>query len=320
MEDLKWGILGGAKIAKEQMVPAIIKEGGSIHALASIRGDEEQLKKDFSFNKLYRSYEALLDDAEVDIVYIALPNHLHFEWAKKALEKGKHVLCEKPVTTSVQEAEILQNSAKFHQRHIFEGFMYQYHPQIAALKELITNKVLGEIQTIKSSFHFVIANPQEDIRMKKEFKGGVLNDLGCYLIHIQSLLLNDFMKDAQLISQEVDGVDVKTCAQIAYNSGVIAQMDCSFSGEFNQSIEIIGEKGMARLPAAFRTDVFAGRGVIELTIEGHQQTVAYEGDAYRLQIAYIQREIQGNSNYETNKLAQQANNLNYLQQKIGGNV
>lgn len=301
------------------MVPAIVKEGGVIHALASISGKEDELARNFSYNYLYRSYDELLNDAEIDIVYIALPNHLHFEWSKKALEKGKHVLCEKPVTTSVQEAEILQSSAKLYRRHIFEGFMYQYHPQIIAFKKIIKDNLLGEIQTIKSSFHFVVSDPQRDIRMKKEFHGGVLNDLGCYLIHIQSLLLDDSLQEVQVMSREVNGVDVNTCAQITYSSGIIGQMDCSFAGEFTQTVEIIGKRGMARLPVAFRTDVFGGRGVIELTIDGHQQTVAYEGDAYRLQIAYIHREIRKNSNYETTKLAQQAKNLYYLQRKIGGN-
>lgn len=315
---VNWGILGAARIAREQMIPAILKNDGRIYALASKSGDDEELRENFNFDKLYRQYEQLLDDPLIDIVYIALPNHLHFEWTKKALLKNKHVLCEKPLTTNVEEAIELQDLANKQQCHLFEGFMYQYHPQIEVLKQMIDQGILGELQTITSSFHFLLENRQEDIRMKKEFEGGALNDLGCYLIHIQNLILQEDYKEIQVMTKKQQQVDVLSAIQVEYTSGVIGQLNCSFNGELTQTLEVIGKKGSIRLPHAFRTDMYNDVGIIEYRTNGKTELRQYTGNAYVNQIATIHKKIQNNSGYHTDKIRIQAEKLQQIQCLIGG--
>lgn len=315
---VNWGILGAARIAKEQMIPAILKNDGHIYALASKNGNDEDLQNNFHFDVLYRHYEQLLDDPLIEIVYIALPNHLHFEWTKKALLKNKHVLCEKPMTTNVKEAIELHDLAEKQQCHLFEGFMYQYHPQIEVLKQMIDQGILGELQTMKSSFHFLLEDRQKDIRMQKAFDGGALNDLGCYLIHIQNLILQEEYKEIQVMSKKEQEVDVMTTVQIEYTSGLIAQMDCSFNGEFTQVVEIIGTKGSIRLPRAFRTDMHNGVGIIEYSANGSVEYKQFNGDAYAMQIEAIHEFLNNDKEIKTNKIRTQAEKLQQIQRLIGG--
>lgn len=316
LDMVKWGILGGAVIAKDKVVPAIRQQQGEIYAVASRSGDEEKLWADFQMEKLYRSYEALIEDPEVDIVYIALPNQAHFEWAKKALQQGKHVLSEKPLTVHKEEAKILLALAKKENRQVIEGFMYQYHPQIAALKQHIDKKTIGDLKIIQNSFHFMMEDEAHDIRMQAHLDGGAMNDLGCYLVHSQHSFVKSDFKDIQVLADMKQDVDVRTAVQVRYENGVIGQMNCSFYGTFTNEMTLIGTEGKIHVPNAYRTDVMEHKGILHIEKDGLPQIdERYVGDAYQLQIAAVHEKIT-TSVEPSERIVVQASKLQQIQRKL----
>ena len=192
MGKIKWGIMGAATIAMEQVIPAMLKsEFCEVSAIAS-RGiaKAEKAAEQFQIPKFFGSYEALLADDEIQAVYIPLPNHLHVEWAVKAMKAGKHVLVEKPIALSSRQARYLLKEAEKHpDLIIMEAFMYKFHPQWIKAKELIDQGAIGPLQTIQSSFSFFDDDPNSIVN-KKDFGGGSLMDIGCYPISISRFLFD----------------------------------------------------------------------------------------------------------------------------------
>ena len=155
MSKIRWGILSTAKIGREKVIPAIQNSNLCEVAAIASRQKEPAEKEAAKLNiqKAYGSYEELLNDHEIDAVYIPLPNHLHVEWSIKALQAGKHVLCEKPIGLSAEEAKkLLDTSRQYPHLKIMEAFMYRFHPQWQKAKELINGGKIGELKTIHSFF------------------------------------------------------------------------------------------------------------------------------------------------------------------------
>jgi predicted dehydrogenase len=163
-----------------------------IAAIASRNLDRaEQVARELGIDRAHDSYEALLADPDIDAVYIPLPNHLHVEWSIKALEAGKHVLCEKPIGLSVAEAEMLRAAGKKHpQLKLMEAFMYRHHPQWVKAKELVDDGAIGKLKTIQSFFSYNNADPN-DIRNQADIGGGGLMDIGCYPISASRFIFGD---------------------------------------------------------------------------------------------------------------------------------
>lgn len=184
MKKVRWGILSTAKIGREKVIPAMQKgEFCDVVAIASRNKEAAQAEADrLNISKAYGSYEELLADKEVDAIYIPLPNDMHVEWAIKCLEANKHVLCEKPIGLTSQEAQQLLNVAK-QKPHlkIMEAFMYRFHPQWKYAKKLVDDKVIGEVKTIQTFFSYYNVDPN-NIRNKKEAGGGGMMDIGCYCV------------------------------------------------------------------------------------------------------------------------------------------
>ena len=166
MKKLRWGVLSTAKIGLEKVIPAMQKgEHCEIAAIASRSLEKAQnVSIQLGIPKAYGSYEELLEDAEIDAVYIPLPNHLHLPWASKALEAGKHVLCEKPIGLSAAEAEdLLDEARKWPELKVMEAFMYRHHPQWKKARHLVDEGKIGTLQSIHSFFSYYNADP-ENIR------------------------------------------------------------------------------------------------------------------------------------------------------------
>src|SRR4051812_23183065 len=162
MKKIRWGILSTAKIAREKVIPALQKaEHAEVIAIAS--SNEERLRAEASrlfIPRTYDTYEELLEDADVDAVYIPLPNHLHVPWALKAMEAGKHVLCEKPIALTSTGAEQLLNATRHKpQLKVMEAFMYRFHPQWEAVKKMIGEGSIGELRTVQSVFSYYNTDP-----------------------------------------------------------------------------------------------------------------------------------------------------------------
>ena len=190
MSKVRWGVLSTANIGTEQVIPAM-QAGDYCHivAIASRNLDRAQaVAGQLGIPQAYGSYEELLAAPEIDAVYIPLPNHLHVPWSIRALEAGKHVLCEKPVALTAAEAQEMLDAAKEHPRlKVMEAFMYRHHPQWQRARELVVEGKIGELRTIQSFFSYYNVNPA-DIRNVPEFGGGGLMDIGCYQISLSRFI------------------------------------------------------------------------------------------------------------------------------------
>lgn len=306
MEKIRWGILSTANIAQTQLIPAIVRAENAELAAISSRGSKvHAIASALSIPKAYESYEELLNDPEIDAVYIPLPNHLHKEWVFKAAKQGKHILCEKPIALTAQEAaEMVQIC---HEQNVLfmEGFMYQLHPQHKRVKEILTSGEIGDIKLIKSSHSFYFENRANDIRMNKDMGGGSLYDVGCYSIHAIR-----YLSDAEPIkvhaSAEIDattGVDTSAFGYLKLNNGWNAIFDCSFDMTGRNEYEIIGTKGTIKVPFAFRPDFNGGIGRIIIEGNGMTSEEKVYGDLYRLEVEHFSNAILTNTSPEITGLS-----------------
>jgi predicted dehydrogenase len=190
---IRWGVLGTARIGVTQVIPAM-QQGTASQVTAIASRDKERadtIARQLGISKAYGSYEELLADAEVDAVYVPLPNELHVPWSIKALEAGKHVLCEKPIALAADEAQTLVDAAAhFPQLKVMEAFMYRHHPQWQRAKELVTGGAIGDLRTIQSFFAYSNLDPT-NIRNQVEHGGGGLMDIGCYNVSLSRFIFGD---------------------------------------------------------------------------------------------------------------------------------
>ena len=192
MKKVRWGVLSSAKIGLEKVIPAMQKgEYCEITAIASQNLERgKAAAAQLGIPQAYGSYEELLADDNIDAIYIPLPNHLHVPWTKKALEAGKHVLCEKPIGLNTAEAEDLLACAKKHsQLKVMEAFMYRHHPQWLKAQQLVNEGKIGNLLNIHSFFSYYNADPA-NIRNMAEIGGGGLMDIGCYCISLARFIFN----------------------------------------------------------------------------------------------------------------------------------
>ena len=190
MSKVKWGILSTARIGLEKVVPAIQK--GQFSEVIAIGSREkalaEKYAEDLGIPRAYGSYNEVLNDPEVQAIYIPLPNHLHVEWSLNSMEAGKHVLCEKPIARNRTEMEILlEVSEKYPDLKVMEAFMYRFHPQWLTTKDLILKGEIGELRHIQSFFFYDNRDPS-DIRNIAAYGGGGLLDIGCYCVSLARFL------------------------------------------------------------------------------------------------------------------------------------
>jgi predicted dehydrogenase len=192
MKKVRWGILSTAKIGREKVIPAI-QQGEFCEVVAIVSRDKSAAEAEavrLNIPTAYGSYEELLNDENIDAVYIPLPNHMHVEWAVRSLEANKHVLCEKPIgLTSAEALQLREAADKKPHLKIMEAFMYRFHPQWQHAKKLVSEGVIGELRTIQSFFSYYNVDPN-NIRNKKEAGGGGLMDIGCYCISLSRFLFD----------------------------------------------------------------------------------------------------------------------------------
>lgn len=228
MRSIKWGVLGTAGIAKGQTIPGM-KEATNceLYAIAGRNIEKAtEFQTAYGFEKAYGSYEELLQDGEVEAVYIPLPNTLHYEWTIKALEAKKHVLCEKPLAPSEDIARKMVETAEKNGVLLMEAFAYLHSPFTKAIKEEIENKTIGDVVYMESTFitsDYDISN----IRMRRETLGGCLYDLGCYnTTQIMWMLEEEPERVCAISDFSEEGVDVFTTAIMNFKSGKKAVMNC----------------------------------------------------------------------------------------------
>ena len=298
MKKVRWGVLSTADIAQTQVIPAIIRsENAEVIGISSESGKAKDAATSFSIPKYYDSYEELLQDKEIESVYIPLPNHLHKTWAMEAARHGKHVLCEKPAGLTAAETKEMVDCCAENEVKFMEAFMYQFHPQHERVQEVITSGEIGEIKYMRASFSFFLEGREGNIRMKKDMGGGSLYDVGCYCIHaIRNVLHSEPIEvEAYAELDPKSGIDLTTIVYMKLENGLRVVFDCSFEMAFRQEYEVVGTKGRITVPGAFRPDANGDDGLIFIQSEQGIRTERVAGDQYRLQIEHFSQAILGNS-------------------------
>ncbi|WP_144513330.1 Gfo/Idh/MocA family protein [Bacillus sp. FJAT-22090] len=320
MQKIRWGIIGAANIAKQQVIPAIQQTSNAeIIAIASQSGKAKALATQFNIPNNYDTYEKLLDSPDIDAVYIALPNTHHKKWALAAIRSNKHVLCEKPIVLHATDLIELQQASIQHNVIFMEAFMYRFHPQMAKAKELLAQRAIGDILTIRSRFHFTIEDWQNDIRLNPDLGGGVLNDIGCYPLNAIHYLIEESPRTVQASQGKTNHqVDTHIAVQLSYPSGILAQIDASFHGPMTQTIDIIGTNGTMHLSYAFRTDLNNHEGIIQYVSNNETKTLTITANAYVEQIKAFHEAIENNEQpiYTETQMLQQTAELEKINEAI----
>jgi D-xylose 1-dehydrogenase (NADP+, D-xylono-1,5-lactone-forming) len=246
---LRLGLLSTANINLKLLGGVRAAEGVEAVAVASRdAGRAEAFAAEHGLGRAHGSYEALLADPEVDAVYIPLPNSLHVPWSIRALQAGKHVLCEKPLTRRPEEAQAAFDAADQAGLVLAEGFMWRHHEQARRLRELVRDRVVGNVRLLRAAFSFFALDRSGDVRLQKELDGGGLMDVGCYCVSAMRLLAGE---PERVSARQViggDGVDVRLAATLSFPGGVLGSFDCGLDMADRSELEVIGDHGSLFLP------------------------------------------------------------------------
>ncbi len=236
------------------------------------------------------SYEALLEDPEVEAVYISLPNSLHIEWAVRALASGKHVLCEKPLSRRADEVSRAFDVADREGRILTEAFMYRHHPQTSRLVELLDQRAIGRVRMIRGTFSFSLG-ARSDIRLEAGLDGGALMDVGCYCVSGARLIAGEPERVAAEQVVGGDGVDVAFAATMRFPGEVLAHFDAGLMlGPERDELEVVGTDGSVLLKDPWH----CRRPTIELRRDGGAESIEVEAaDPYRLEAENLSAAIRG---------------------------
>ena len=255
MNKVRWGLVSTANINK-MLIPAIrASERGELTAVAS-RSQESAntYAAEWGIPYAFGSYEAMLQSDKVDAVYISLPNHLHVEWSVKAMEQGKHVLCEKPFALTVEDVDRAAAVSKHTGMVLSEAFMYRHHPQTKIAGEFLRSGGLGEINVVRGVFSFKL-DDKSNVRMVPEWGGGSVWDIGCYPISIAQYFMGGpprWVFADQTIGET--GVEEIIVGQMHYGPGRMAQFISSFRTPYHTYAEVLGSKGRLTMNEPFRID------------------------------------------------------------------
>jgi D-xylose 1-dehydrogenase (NADP+, D-xylono-1,5-lactone-forming) len=288
-----WGILSTARINEKVLAGAKASEAVAMIAVASRDATRaESYAREHRFERAYGSYAALLEDPDVDAVYISLPNGFHVDWTLRALEAGKHVLCEKPFSRRLDEVERVYDLAEAAGLVVSEGFMWRHHPQTARLLELVACGTIGPVRVVRAAFSFQLAaaHGADDTRFDPDLEGGALMDVGCYCVNAIRLLAGE---PARVHAEQVvgqSGVDVVFAATLRLPGDVLGQFHCGFVLPVRYVLEVVGEEGSLVVPDPFHVyspgiELRLGADVDQLHVE--------QADSYRLELENVSAAIRG---------------------------
>lgn len=250
---MRWGILGAARINRN-IIPAIrAAEGHTLEAIASRDAAKAAAyAAEWSIPRAFGSYEALIEDPDIDAVYIPLPNHLHAPWTVRAAEAGKHVLCEKPLALTVPEVDRIAATAAAANVHVAEAFMYRHHAQTHAVRELVAGGAIGTLRFVRGCFSFTLDRPG-DVRFDPAKGGGALWDIGCYPVSYARTIAGAEPECVQATTVTgPTGVDMSVAAVLRFPGNVLALVDASFISPFRTEIEVVGSAGTIRVAHPFK--------------------------------------------------------------------
>ena len=286
---LRWGILSTANITKQ-----LLGSGHDQQFVAVASRDVERAKAfaaEHGIGRAHGSYEDLLADPEVDAVYNPLPNSLHVEWSIRALEAGKHVLCEKPMSRHADDVERAFDVAEGAGLVLEEAFMWRHHPQLQRARELLAAGEVGELRMIRANFAFKAVDP-DDIRLQADLEGGGLMDVGCYCVSGCRALAGaePIRAYAEYVPGGNGGVDVALAATLRFPGDVVAHFDCGLSYDGGDELAAVGSDG-----SIFLDDPWHGReAVIEVRRKsGVERVEVGPANSYALELADFEAAVRG---------------------------
>lgn len=293
---LRFAILGLGRHASRVMLPVFREcERASLVAVAGSK-EKKTLIGAGQTVRFYSDYYELLQQPDIDAIYIALPNHLHAEWSIKALEAGKHVICEKPIAVNYSEAHRIQSAASANQLQAREAFMYRFHPQHASVQTLLKEAYIGKVRLMEAHFHYHVEDPS-DIRLKPECGGGGLLDVGCYLIDCARFILQTF-PEAVSASWVIGptGVDESAAIQLLFPDGTAAHLTCGCNLARANFYTIYGTRGTIKVANAFHIPR-GKKAVINIEVNNHpkKQIILSPFNHYRAEIEHFCQLVQDKS-------------------------
>jgi xylose dehydrogenase (NAD/NADP) len=287
---LRWGILSTANITDKLLDSGTDQEFVAVGSRDGARAEAYAREKGIA--RAHDSYEALLADPDVDAIYNPLPNSLHVEWSIRALEAGKHVLCEKPLTRHPEDVDRVFDVAEREGRVLAEAFMWRHHPQVARARELLDSGAIGDLRVIRSAFAYLQGNP-DDIRLQASLDGGGLMDVGSYCVSGCRTLAGaePELASADYVPGGHGGVDVALVATLRFPGDVLAHFDCGLTYTGGGALEAVGTEGSFVLTDPWH----ANDAIIELRRGGGSVERFDTGPAnsYALELADFEAAVTG---------------------------
>jgi D-xylose 1-dehydrogenase (NADP+, D-xylono-1,5-lactone-forming) len=290
---VSWGLLSTARINLPILAAARASDRAEVVAVASRdSGRAKAYAREHGLERAHGSYDALLEDPDVEAVYIPLPNGLHIPWTLRALEAGKHVLCEKPFSRRVEPVERAFDLAESLGLVLSEGFMYRHHPQTAKLAELVSQEAMGQLRVVRAAFSFPLAavHGANDARFDPELDGGAMMDVGSYCVNAIRLLVGE---PERVNAEQVlgpSGVDVVFAGTLSHAGGVVAHFDCGFVLPRRSELEVVGEEGSLFVATPFQV---SSPGIEFRRADGVEHVAVEPGDSYLLELDNVSAAIRG---------------------------
>jgi len=284
-----WGVLSTSNIGRRAVNPAIqASANGELVAVASREEDRARaFAEETGVPTAYGSYQALLEDDRIQAVYNPLPNSLHKEWTIRAAEKGKHVLCEKPLALDAAECREMEAAASANGVKLMEAFMYRFHPRTEKVLEMVRDGTLGKLAQIRSSFTFLLTR-DDNIRWDAALGGGALMDVGCYCVNVSRTMAGREPVEVRAMANfRYPGVDAQMAGSLRFADGLLAHFDCALTMERTEVYHLMGTEGHLRVQNAFLPGT--DDAVIEsFDLENNLTTVTVPGaDEYRLMVEHF---------------------------------
>ncbi len=285
---MEFGVLSTASIARKAFLPAAAASEHTVGAIASRNGERAgAVAEEYSIPRHYGSYEALLEDAEIDAVYVPLPNALHAEWTRKAADAGLDVICEKPLAADAEEARAAVEHCRERGVTLMEGFMYRYHPRTERAVELAREELDG-VHSVSATFKFPLGDDPEDVRLSPELAGGSLMDVGCYAVSAARLFLGEPERTfATAHDSRGSGVDTDLAGVLDFDDGASARVACGFDSQLVQRYRVEGENGWIEVADAFDAPTEEPTE-LAYRIDGRTGTETFDPvDQFRLEVEHF---------------------------------
>lgn len=307
MEPLRWGIISTGRIARIFAHGLLHSRRSKLQAFASRSLESatacaaEFPLPDGTLPAAYGSYEELLAAPDIDAVYIATPHPSHAEWAIKAAQAGKHILCEKPIGINAREAEAIINAAREHGVFLMEAFMYRCHPQTAQLRELLEQKVIGEVRFIRATFSYQMPLDEAKRSFKHELGGGGILDVGCYPVSIARLIAGavngtPYENPIELKAVGYLGptrIDEYSLASATFPGNIVAELASGVSLMLENNVRIVGSEGSILIPAPWQPAKEGGFSKIIVFKEGVPEEILIETELslYSIEADHVAEQI-----------------------------